>query len=67
MPGLVDDLEPRAEDARVIVAGGRFPRRSDSGPVVMRRGPLALGVPDDQVSSLGRELMRALGNPSPEP
>lgn len=33
----------------------------------MRRGPMLLGVTDDQVASLGRELMRAIGNPAGEP
>jgi hypothetical protein len=51
----------------VLVAGGRFPRRRDAGHIVMRRGPLVLPVNDEQIASLGRELMRAVGNPEPEP
>ena len=51
----------------VVVAGGHFPRRTETGPIVMRRGPMVLGVTDDHVASLGRELMRALGNPASEP
>lgn len=51
----------------LIVGGGRFPRRRDPGSIVMRRGPLSPGVSDDFVASFGRELMRAVGNPEPEP
>ena len=50
-----------------LVAGGRFPRRKDDGWIVMRRGPLLPGVDDEHVAGLGRELMRALGSPEPEP
>jgi hypothetical protein len=51
----------------VLVAGGRFPRRRDDRYIVMRRGPMLPGVDDRQVASLGRELMRAVGNPAEEP
>ena len=51
----------------VRVVGGHFPRRKESGHIVMRRGPLLPGVDDDHVASLGRELMRAVGNLAPEP
>ncbi|HLM31211.1 MAG TPA: hypothetical protein VK326_06070, partial [Solirubrobacterales bacterium] len=51
----------------VVVAGGRFPRRRDTGHIIMRRGPLIIPVDDEHVASLGRELMRAVGNPVPEP
>lgn len=51
----------------VLVAGGRFPRRKDSRCIIMRRGPLLPGVDDGHVAGLGRELMRAVGNPEPEP
>jgi hypothetical protein len=33
----------------------------------MRRGPIRPGVDDEHVASLGRELMRAVGNPEAEP
>lgn len=51
----------------VVVAGGHFPRRTGTGPIVMRRGPMLLGMTDHHVASLSRELMRALGNPAGEP
>jgi hypothetical protein len=51
----------------LLVAGGHFPRRHDPAPVVMRRGPIRPGVDDEHVASLGRELMRAVGNPEAEP
>jgi hypothetical protein len=51
----------------VLFAGGRFPRRKQKDFVVMRRGPLLPGVDDEHVASLGRELMRAVGNADPEP
>lgn len=51
----------------VRVAGGRFPRRNESGHIVMRRGPLLPGVDEEHVASLGRELMRAVGNLATEP
>jgi Putative DNA-binding domain len=51
----------------VLVAGGHFPRRKGTGCILMRRGPLLAGVDDEHVASLGRELMRAVGNPDPEP
>ena len=51
----------------IIVAGGRFPRRDTTEPVVMRRGPVLAGVNEEHVASLGRELKRALGNFVPEP
>jgi hypothetical protein len=51
----------------VRVAGGRFPRRKEAGHIVMRRGPLLPGVDDEHVASLGRELMRAVGNLAAEP
>jgi hypothetical protein len=51
----------------VLVAGGRFPRRRDPDPIVMRRGPMRPGVADEHAKSLGRELMRAVGNPAAEP
>jgi hypothetical protein len=51
----------------VLVAGGRFPRRTDAGHIVMRRGPVLPGVDEELVASLSRELMRAVGNPDPEP
>lgn len=46
----------------VLVAGGRFPRRVDDGYIVIRRGPMLPGVDEDQVASIGRELLRAVGN-----
>jgi hypothetical protein len=51
----------------VLVAGGRFRRRTDTGYIVMRRGPVLPGVDQELVESLSRELMRAVGNPDPEP
>jgi hypothetical protein len=51
----------------IVLAGGRFPRRGTSEPVVMRRGPVLPGVDEEHVASLGRELMRALGNFATEP
>lgn len=51
----------------VTVGGGQFPRRTGSGPIVMRRGPVLAGVADEHVASLSRELMRAVGNPASEP
>jgi hypothetical protein len=51
----------------ILVAGGRFPRRTDDGYIVMRRGPMLPGVDDEQIASLSRELMRSLGSPEPEP
>jgi hypothetical protein len=50
----------------VVVTGGSFSREND-GPVFMRRGPLLPGVETQHVASFGRELMRAAGNPEPEP
>jgi Putative DNA-binding domain len=50
-----------------LVEGGRFPRRKDPVTIVMRRGPVLPGVDDEHVASLGRELMRALGNLAQEP
>ena len=50
-----------------VVAGGRFPRRATSDPIVMRRGPVLPGAVDDHVASLGRELMRATGRQAAEP
>jgi hypothetical protein len=51
----------------VVLAGGRFPRRRDSGYIVMRRGPLPPGVETNHVASLSREFMRAVGDHAPEP
>jgi hypothetical protein len=51
----------------VLVAGGRFPGHTNDGFVVMRRGPMLPTVDDEQVASLGRELMRALGSVAEEP
>jgi hypothetical protein len=51
----------------VLIAGGRFPRRRDPGHITIRRGPLVLGSHDEHSASLGRELMRAVGHPDPEP
>jgi hypothetical protein len=51
----------------VLAAGGRFPRHTDTGSIVIRRGPLLSGVDDERVATLSRELMRAVGNPEPEP
>jgi hypothetical protein len=51
----------------VVFAGGRFRRRQDSGPIVMRRGPILPGVDDGRAASLGHEFMRAVGNPAGEP
>jgi Putative DNA-binding domain len=51
----------------VIVAGGKFARRVGTGSIVMRRGPLVFGAEDAHIASLGRELMRAVGQPDPEP
>jgi Putative DNA-binding domain len=51
----------------VLLEGGRFPRRKDPVTIIMRRGPVLPGVDDEHVASLGRELMRALGNLAPEP
>ena len=51
----------------VLVAGGRFPRRKDDGYIVIRRGPMLPGVDDEQIASMGRELMRAVGNFAEEP
>lgn len=50
-----------------FVAGGRFPRRDNPPWVAMRRGPLLPGVDDEHIASVGRELMRVLGNHEPEP
>jgi hypothetical protein len=53
----------------VLFAGGNFPRRP--GPadeiLAMRRGPLLAGVDDDHLASLGRELLRSVGSPTPAP
>jgi hypothetical protein len=53
----------------VLFAGGRFPRRP--GPedeiLAMRRGPLLAGVDETHLASLGRELLRSLRSPTPEP
>lgn len=51
----------------LVVTGGRFPRRKDTGHIVMRRGPLLPGVDDDLVDGLGRELLRAVGGIAEEP
>jgi hypothetical protein len=51
----------------VLLGGGRWPRREDARWIVMRRGPLLAGVEDEQVASLARETMRAVGNAGPEP
>jgi hypothetical protein len=51
----------------VFVEGGRFPQREDTAPIVMRRGPLPPGVDPEQVSSLGREMLRATGGLGFEP
>jgi hypothetical protein len=51
----------------VMFLGGRFPRRTQDGPIVMRRGPIQSGIDEAHASSLGRELMRAVGNIEPEP
>lgn len=51
----------------VMFSGGRFPRRLEDGAIVMRRGPIQAGIDDAHASSLGRELMRAVGNIEPEP
>jgi hypothetical protein len=51
----------------VLIAGGRFRRRRESGYIVMGRGPVLPGVEDDHVAGLGREFMRAVGNLAPEP
>jgi hypothetical protein len=70
--GLADELVERLGGfgdiyLTILLAGGRFPRRESTDWIVMRRGPLLPGVDDDHVLSLGRELMRAVGNPEPEP
>jgi hypothetical protein len=51
----------------VLVSGGRFPRREDDGYILMQRGPILPGVANEHVESLGRELMRAVGNIAAEP
>jgi hypothetical protein len=69
---LADELVRRLEGfgevyVTVVFAGGRFPKRDDPQPIVMRRGPIAPGVDDEHVASLGRELNRAHGGVTPEP
>ena len=69
---LADDLVRRLGGfgdvyVTVLFAGGRFPHRPDDGDIVMRRGPLLPGVDEQHVASLGRELMRSVGNPGAEP
>lgn len=51
----------------VLVTGGRFPGRASNGHIAMRRGPVLPGIDNELVASLSRELMRAVGNPGPEP
>ncbi len=51
----------------VLTAGGRFPRGTDDGYIVMRRGPMLPGVHDEQSASLGRELTRSVGFATEEP
>jgi hypothetical protein len=51
----------------VLLSGGRFPRRKESGYILMQRGPILPGVANEHVESLGRELMRAVGNIAAEP
>ncbi|MET0600924.1 MAG: RNA-binding domain-containing protein [Baekduia sp.] len=51
----------------ILVRGTNVPNRRNPGRVVMRRGPVLPGVDDELVASLSRELMRAMGNPDPEP
>ncbi len=69
---LVDELVERLGGfgdvyVSVQLSGGRFPRRREQGRIAMRRGPMLPGVSDEHVASLGRELMRAIGNQEPEP
>src|SRR4051812_24878659 len=45
----------------------RSARPKESGHTVARRGPLLRGVDDQHVAGLGRDVMRAVGNPAPEP
>jgi hypothetical protein len=51
----------------VLVAGTNVPNRRRPERVLLRRGPVLPGVDDELVASLSRELMRAMGNPEPEP
>lgn len=50
----------------VMISGGRFPRRMNPIPIVMRRGPLS-GSDSELVASFGREFNRAVGYTEPEP
>jgi hypothetical protein len=50
-----------------VLVSGQFRYRKESGHIAMRRGPILPGVGDEHVASLGREMMRAVGNIAPEP
>lgn len=64
---LVDRLGGFGDVYVTVTVVGDWPRRRAVDPIEMRRGPLLPGVDLGHVASLSRELMRAVGNPEPEP